>query len=84
MANMVELTKLDTDHEEEAQEEETEHTGELDLEGLDDKELDCYIKSDEEAKATGEVWMTLYGADLIELEGKLSFLHNQVARVTIG
>lgn len=66
---MVALDTAEKDDGADKGEEDADDSGELDLEGLDDKELDCYIKSDEEAKATGKVWMALYGADLKEIEG---------------
>ena len=73
MASMVALDTADKDDSNEnndkGEQVEEEGAGELDLEGLDDKELDGYIKSDAEAKATGKVWMALYGEDLKEIEG---------------
>lgn len=44
-------------------------TGELDLVGLDDSELDGYIKTEEEAKMTRDMWMALNGEFMKELEG---------------
>ena len=44
-------------------------SGELDLEGIDDSELDSYIKTEEEAKMTSDMWMALNGEFMIQLEG---------------
>jgi hypothetical protein len=45
-------------------------SGELDLEGIDDSEMDSYIKTEDEAKMTTDMWMALNGEFMKELEGK--------------
>lgn len=45
-------------------------SGELDMEGLSDTELDGYIKSAEEVKITSEMWMELNGEFMKELEAR--------------
>lgn len=45
-------------------------SGELDLAGIDEAELDGYIKSEAEAKMTADMWMALNGEFMKELEGK--------------
>ncbi len=45
-------------------------SGELDLEGIDETEMDSYIKSEAEAKMTTDMWMALNGEFMIELEGE--------------
>ena len=45
-------------------------SGELDLEGIDESEMDSYIKSEAEAKMTTDMWMALNGEFMIELEGE--------------
>lgn len=44
-------------------------SGELDLAGIDDAELDGYIKNEDEAKMTENMWMALNGEFMKELEG---------------
>lgn len=44
-------------------------SGELDLAGIDDAELDGYIKTEDEAKMTADMWMALNGDFMKELEG---------------
>lgn len=44
-------------------------SGELDLAGIDDAELDGYIKTEDEAKMTADMWMALNGEFMKELEG---------------
>lgn len=44
-------------------------SGELDLAGVDDAELDGYIKNEDEAKMTEDMWMALNGEFMKELEG---------------
>ncbi len=44
-------------------------SGELDLAGIDDSELDSYIKTEDEAKMTSDMWMALNGEFMKELEG---------------
>lgn len=44
-------------------------SGELDLAGIDDSELDSYIKTEDEAKMTSDMWMALNGDFMKELEG---------------
>lgn len=48
-------------------------SGELDLSGIDDSELDGYIKTEDEAKMTSDMWMALNGEFMKELEGINSF-----------
>ncbi|XP_032780051.2 transcription factor IIIB 90 kDa subunit-like isoform X1 [Daphnia magna] len=45
-------------------------SGELDLEGIDDSEMDTYIKTEDEAKMTSDMWMALNGEFMKELEAK--------------
>ncbi|XP_046651655.1 transcription factor IIIB 90 kDa subunit-like [Daphnia pulicaria] len=45
-------------------------SGELDLEGIDDSEMDSYIKTEDEAKMTTDMWMALNGEFMKELEAK--------------
>ncbi len=45
-------------------------SGELDLEGIDDSEMDSYIKTEDEAQMTSDMWMALNGEFMKELEGK--------------
>lgn len=57
-------------------EEVTSDSGELDLEGIDDSEMDTYIKTADEAKMTSDMWMALNGEFMIELEGaRKTYLH---------
>lgn len=50
--------------------ENTSETGELDLEGLDDEELDAYIMTDAEVKLKTKFWMDTHAEYLKEMEEK--------------
>ena len=52
-------------------------TGELDLAGIDDEEMDGYIKSEAEAKMTADMWMAMNGEFMKELEGKQEVNQNK-------
>ena len=45
-------------------------SGDLDLEGIDESEMDSYIKTEDEAKMTCDMWMALNGEFMKELEGE--------------
>lgn len=45
-------------------------SGELDLEGIEDSEMDSYIRTEYEVKITSDMWMALNGEFMKELEGK--------------
>ena len=45
-------------------------SGELDLEGIDDVEIDReYLRTPEEVEAQEEIWMAINGEFMVELEG---------------
>lgn len=54
----------------ESENEPEDESGELDMDGLSDSEIDGYIKSPDEVKMTTEMWMKLNGEYMKEMEGK--------------
>ncbi|EFX79436.1 hypothetical protein DAPPUDRAFT_304854 [Daphnia pulex] len=52
------------------QEEAPPDSGELDLEGIDDSEMDSYIRTEYEVKMTSDMWMAINGEFMKELEAK--------------
>ena len=65
-ADKGEASELETEPEDES--------GELDMDGLSDSEIDGYIKSPDEVKMTTEMWMKLNGEYMKEMEGNWIFL----------